>query len=75
MYRLVAAPPKTPADRVRLLENALMKTLEDKDFLAWAKKVKRSVYPSNGEDARRILNAQAKTYEKYREMLKKAMKK
>ena len=73
MYRLVAAPPKTPADRVKLLENALMKTLEDKDFLTWAKKANRSVYPSNGENARKILNAQAQTYEKYKEMLKKAV--
>lgn len=75
MYRLIAAPPKTPMDRTAILEKALMKTLEDKDFLAWSKKAKRSVYPSNGKEAREILNAQAKTYEKYKEMLKRAAKK
>jgi len=75
MYRLIAAPPKTPADRIKVLENAMMKSLEDKDFLDWARKAKRSIYPSNGAEARKILNAQAKTYEKYREMLQKAVKK
>ncbi len=34
-----------------------------------------SVYASNGEEARRIPNAQVKTYEKCRGMLKEAVKK
>ncbi len=75
MYRLIAAPPKTPKDRLAILEEALMKTLADKDFLDWSKSAKRSVHPSNGKEARGILNAQAKIYEQYKEMLKRTLKK
>jgi len=73
MYRLVAAPPKTPKDKIAILEQALMKTLADKDFLEWANKSKRSIYPSSGNEAREILSAQAKVYEDYKAMLKKAL--
>lgn len=75
MYRLIAAPPGTPKDIVTILEKALLKTLDDTDFRAWSKKAKRSIHPSNGKEARDILKAQAKLYEQYRELLKKAVKK
>ncbi len=75
MYRLIAAPPKTPKDRLAILEKALMKTLEDKDFLDWSKSAKRSVHPANGKEARGILDAQTKIYEQYKEMLKRTVKK
>jgi len=75
MYRLIAAPPKTPKDRLAILEKALMKTLEDKDLLDWSKNAKRSINPSNGKEARGILEAQIKIYEQYKEMLKSTLKK
>lgn len=46
--RPFAAPPAVPEDRVRLLRDAFMKTMADKDFLADASKVDMEVNPLDG---------------------------
>lgn len=48
-FRPIAAPPKTPKDRVELLRTALKKTMEDPAFLADAKKSKLDATYVSGE--------------------------
>jgi tripartite-type tricarboxylate transporter receptor subunit TctC len=45
----VMAPPRLPKDRFQILEEALMKTLEDPDFLKWAKGANVDPSPLDGE--------------------------
>lgn len=48
-FRPIAAPPKTPKDRVEILRTALKKTMEDPAFLADAKKSKLDATYVSGE--------------------------
>jgi len=54
--RPMLAPPGVPADRVKLLRDAYVKTMADAEFLAEAKKSKMEIEPSKGEE----LQARAK---------------
>ncbi len=49
-------PPGTPADRVQILREAFMKTMEDKDFLADAAKASISITPSSGEKVQKVVS-------------------
>jgi tripartite-type tricarboxylate transporter receptor subunit TctC len=42
--------PGTPPDRVKLLRDAFVKTLNDPDVLAEAKKARMDVDPTSGEE-------------------------
>jgi len=48
----IAAPPKTPADRVAKLEKAVLNALKDPDFAKWAKDtgVAEDLIPSTGKE-------------------------
>jgi tripartite-type tricarboxylate transporter receptor subunit TctC len=48
--RPIAAPPGTPADRVAVLRKAMIDTLADPDFQAYAKKVHIDVQPMTGDE-------------------------
>ena len=50
-------PPEIPKERLKILEDALMSTLKDPEFVNWAKKVSIDLGPLNGEDnAKRVLD-------------------
>lgn len=42
------APPKTPADRVKILSDAMFKAVSDPEFVDWAKKLRLDVTPRDG---------------------------
>ena len=42
--------PGTPPDRVKLLREAFVKTMNDPDILAEAKKARMDVEPTSGEE-------------------------
>jgi tripartite-type tricarboxylate transporter receptor subunit TctC len=51
------APPQTPKARLQVLEEALMKTLKDPEFLAWAKGANVEPGPLSGDEtAKMVLN-------------------
>jgi tripartite-type tricarboxylate transporter receptor subunit TctC len=50
MGRPYVAPPNLPADRLAVLRQAFMATMQDKDFLAEADKTQLEVNPVSGED-------------------------
>ena len=41
-HRVIVAPPKTPPEILSVLEKALLETLKDREFLAWAEKTGRT---------------------------------
>lgn len=47
--RAIAAPPKTPANVMKILREAFNKAGQDKDFLAWGEKVKEVWLPVAGD--------------------------
>ena len=54
--RLTAAPPDTPADRVKELRDAYAKALADPDLLAEAKKLDIPIEPAIGDDVTKLVN-------------------
>ena len=53
--RIYVSPPDQPAARTKALREALMATMQDKDFLADAEKTKISVEPMSGEDTAALI--------------------
>jgi tripartite-type tricarboxylate transporter receptor subunit TctC len=73
-FRVLAGPPNMPPEVTRYLRDALWKTLNDKEFLAWSKEAKRPVKPLNGEDTEKMMNRVMSDYSKYKDALKKYVK-
>jgi tripartite-type tricarboxylate transporter receptor subunit TctC len=55
MGRPYVAPPNLPADRIAVLRQAFMDTMQDKDFLAEADKTQLEVNPVSGEDVDKLV--------------------
>jgi len=55
MGRPFVAPPNVPEDRVKLLRDAFMATMKDKQFLAEADKAKLEIDPVSGEEVQEIV--------------------
>jgi tripartite-type tricarboxylate transporter receptor subunit TctC len=55
MGRPFLAPPGIPADRVAALRKAFMETLQDREFLAEAEKMKLEINPVSGDEVQRIV--------------------
>ena len=53
--RLYAMPPATPADRVRTLRAAFLKTLSDPEFVNDARQAKLDIDPVTGEEVERLM--------------------
>jgi len=53
--RVYAMPPATPADRVRLLRTAFLKTLADPEFVADARQAQLDIDPISGEEVTRLI--------------------
>ena len=55
LSRIAAGPPKIPADRLAALRAAFRESVEDKDFVAAAKRAGRSLEPAYGEEVRKTI--------------------
>ena len=53
--RLYAMPPATPADRVRMLRMAFLKTLSDPEFVNDARRAQLDIDPISGEEVERLI--------------------
>ncbi len=74
-WRVMAAPPKLPKDRYQYLNDILLKSMNDPEFVAWAKKSKRPVTPMDGNTTTKKLVNLMKLYsEDFRDLLKKYIK-
>jgi tripartite-type tricarboxylate transporter receptor subunit TctC len=50
------APPGTPAERVKILRDAFVATMQDKDFLAEAEKAQLAVSPLDGQKVQDVVS-------------------
>jgi tripartite-type tricarboxylate transporter receptor subunit TctC len=53
--RLYAMPPATPADRVRMLRAAFLKTLSDPEFVNDARRAQLDIDPISGEEVEQLI--------------------
>jgi len=71
--RPIMTTPGTPAERVKILREALSKTLNDRDVLAEAKKARMEVEPTSGEKleslAKEIFDSPPEVLERVKKML------
>jgi tripartite-type tricarboxylate transporter receptor subunit TctC len=70
----IAAPPGTPADRVKYLEYAVLTAVRDPEFVAWAKGagVEPDLIAITGEDIKSRKAGEYGLYTKYKDALAKA---
>lgn len=69
IHRLVAAPPKLPADIRAALETAFMKALADPQMKAQADKAQKPLHPLNGKEAEAAVKKELDTYLRFKDML------
>lgn len=75
ILRLVAAPPGTPADRVKVLEQAFLKAMNDPDFKAWVEKSKQEANPGGQKEAAQSAEAFSQLVEKHMGDLRESLQK
>ncbi len=69
------APPGVPKDRLKILEDALMKTIKDPEFMEWAKGAGIDPAWEGGEEYTKVVNALFDIFEKYKGVIQKHMEK
>lgn len=75
ILRLVAAPPGTPADRVKIIEEAFLKAMRDKDFMGWVEKSKQEANPGGQKEAAASVAAFGRLIEKHMNQLRTSLQK
>jgi tripartite-type tricarboxylate transporter receptor subunit TctC len=55
--RSYVLPPGTNPDRVKIIREAFMKTMQDKEFLAEAQRAKIAITPSDGETVQKVVSS------------------
>jgi len=68
-------PPGIPGARMHILEDALMKTLKDPDFLAWAKGAGVDVVPLNSQETTKLVSDFSDVSGKYQKIVEKYVEK
>lgn len=71
--RATLGPPALPADRTKALRDAFRATMEDREFLAEAAKMKMDIAPRYGEDLDKLAETIASTPPEAIERLKRAI--
>jgi tripartite-type tricarboxylate transporter receptor subunit TctC len=56
LFRAYSIPPRVPADRVKILQQAFMSTMSDPAFLKDAKQTQIEIAPVSGEDIKQVVN-------------------
>ncbi len=72
--RHMAAPPGTPADRAKILETALLKAMNDKEFTDFLLKSGLVLDPGDAKRAQKDIDIRAALYRKYIDEMKKVLK-
>ncbi|MFC1945278.1 Bug family tripartite tricarboxylate transporter substrate binding protein [Chloroflexota bacterium] len=67
--RMVAAPPGTPENIASVLGEALMESLEDPDFLAWAAEADRPVVTATGAECQQVIDDLRAVFAKYKDLV------
>ena len=72
--RHMAAPPKTPAKRAKILETALLKAMNDKEYKDFIKQSGLVLDPGDAKRANKDIAVRAALYRKYTDDMKKVLK-
>ncbi|MFC1816161.1 Bug family tripartite tricarboxylate transporter substrate binding protein [Thermodesulfobacteriota bacterium] len=75
LYFWFMAPPEVPKDRIQILEDALMKTLKDPEFLKWANRTGVDIVPLNSQQTTKLVFDAAEVSSKYRKVVEKYIEK
>jgi len=75
ILRLVAAPPGTPADRARVLEEAFLKAMNDPEFKAWVEKSQQEANPGGQKEALESLTPFTRLIDKHMKELREVFEK
>ncbi|MDX1483658.1 MAG: tripartite tricarboxylate transporter substrate binding protein [Alphaproteobacteria bacterium] len=68
--RVVGTTPGVPADKAKVLSDALFAALNDPAIQAWHKKTKRPIDPLRGPETGKLLQDLAQFFTKYKDVLK-----
>lgn len=68
--RVVAAPPGVPREIADILEDALMKSMKDKEVQDWSSKTGYLLTPYTGEEVTVLADKLIKMYQKYQDILR-----
>ena len=71
----IEAPPGVPKDRVKILEEALLKTLRDPQFLKWAKEAGVEPNLLGAQETEKLAAEQVRLMERYKNYILKYMQK
>lgn len=69
------APPKVPADRIKILEDALLKTLKDPEVMAWAGAARVELAPLGAAATTKVATDLLVLFEKYKADIERYVKK
>lgn len=75
MDRTIVGPPNIPKDRVKILEEAISKALNDPELIAMSEKVGRSLDPLKGEETKEGCLRTINFWSKYQDQIKDTLKK
>ena len=75
-HRVIIAPPNTPPETLSVLEKALLQTLKDPEFLAWAEKTGRTpdLAPLGSKDTKALVDELMNYVEKRMPILRPHLK-
>lgn len=68
--RVVAVPPGVPQDVAKILEEALLKSMNDPETQAWSKKTGMLFSPLSGKEVSQLAVKLTNTYKKYSDILR-----
>jgi len=68
--RLAMAPPNTPSNIVKILEDAFAKAVKESDYLEWAKRRLMVIHPMNSQELKQLIENTYPLVEKFQGMLK-----
>ena len=71
----LVAPPKVPADRMKILEDALARTLKDPEIVTWASSARVELAPLGAAATTKVTTDLLVLFEKYKADIEKYVKK
>jgi tripartite-type tricarboxylate transporter receptor subunit TctC len=75
LNRMIGGPPGIPADRVKILEEAIIKAENEPGLKKWSQKAERPYHPLSAKETGEFIKKLVPQMEKYVQIVRKAMNK
>jgi tripartite-type tricarboxylate transporter receptor subunit TctC len=72
LNRMIGGPPGIPQDRVKILEEALIKAENDPELMKWSKKTEKDYHPMTGVETKKLVDNIFEEIGRFVELVKKA---